>query len=55
MLKNQFKMGKAAKSTKKFSQKHLGATIARRRKLKPMKNAIKKKKAGALLAGNVSY
>ncbi|XP_024364544.1 nucleolar complex-associated protein 2 [Physcomitrium patens] len=44
-------MGKAAKSTKKFSQKHLGATIARRRKLKPMKNAIKKKKAGALLAG----
>lgn len=45
-------MGKSVKSVKKFAQKHLGATIARRRKLKPMNNALKKKKAGQLIAGD---
>lgn len=45
-------MGKAVKSVKKFVKKgHLGATIARRRKLKPMNNALRKKKAGQLIAG----
>lgn len=46
-------MGKAVKSVKKFVKKgHLGATIARRRKLKPMNNALRKKKAGKLIAGD---
>lgn len=48
-------MGKAVKSVKKFAQKHLGATIARRRKLKPMNNALRKKKAGQLMAGDDGY
>lgn len=48
-------MGKAVKSVKKFAQKHLGATIARRRKLKPMNNALRKQKAGKLIAGENSF
>jgi len=44
-------MGKSTKSVKKFAKKHLGAAIAHRRKLKPMKNAIRKKSDAMLHAG----
>lgn len=46
-------MGKSVKSVKKFSKKHLGATIARRHKLKPMNNALRKKRDAQLSAGEI--